>query len=127
VAVVAPPAGDAASRDEQRNADLAAVAGALDQYAGQFLTFPSTNGEVRPLCAVPSDAGCGLSPYLNPIPADPLGEPTTNGYFYASDGLSYSVFALLEDDASQRTIDCPFYDTGALPDEIGLCVTGRWR
>ena len=62
-------------RDATRQQDLAAIASALAQYQTDNGSFPNSNGDVQSLCAFEVDAGCELQDVLDPIPADPLGDP----------------------------------------------------
>lgn len=83
--------GTVASRDEQRRRDLGRVAEALAEYRDREGAYPVT-GQVHSLCALPGDAGCALRDVLGAIPPDPAGR----GYWYQSDGGSYTLYAALE-------------------------------
>ena len=83
-------------RDATRTTDLEAIQAVLEQYAQQNGSYPDTNNDLQSLCAYRTlDVGCGLES-VGRIPFDPLGEPTKNGYWYRSDGQSYTLIALRE-------------------------------
>jgi hypothetical protein len=88
----------ASERDAQRRLDLERIRAALEEYYKDKGSYPSTGGNTQTLCAYEKlDAGCKLTKFLDPLPAtDPLGEPLLNGYWYASDGESFTVYALQE-------------------------------
>jgi hypothetical protein len=89
--------GDA--RDQTRQQDLTAIQQALEQYRLDHNGYPDSQGNVQTLCVFKEfDLGCKLEPLLNPLPVDPLGEQTTNGYWYTSDGTTYTVYAQRESD-----------------------------
>jgi hypothetical protein len=92
------PRAGASDRDAQRRLDLERLRAALEEYYKDEGSYPSTGGNVQTLCAYEKvDAGCKLTKVLDPLPAtDPLGEPLLNGYWYASDGESFTVYALQE-------------------------------
>jgi hypothetical protein len=94
-------------RDVTRQQDLAAIAAALTQYEGDNGSFPTTDGNVQSLCAFENDGGCELSEVLDPIPGDPLGDPGTNGYWYRSDGATYTLWAQRETDQGEECADHP--------------------
>ena len=114
--------GAAADRDAQRVADLEAVAGVLQQYREEHGAYPDTGGGIQTLCVfVELDEGCALND-IDRIPAhDPLGDASVNGYWYASDGRSFVVYA-------QRETDGP-PECDEHPDHLGrfdslICVRG---
>lgn len=82
-------------RDVTRLADLQAIQAALEEYFAEEGEFPSTEGAVQTLCVFEEfDAGCAVRDYLDPVPRDPLDE----GYWYTSDGDTYSIYAQREAD-----------------------------
>ena len=86
-------------RDILRQEDLERVQEALEQYRENNGSYPSTGGNIQTLCVFESDEGCALEDVLQPIPVDPLGEPLSdNGYWYTSDGDTFTVFAQREGD-----------------------------
>lgn len=119
----AEPPGRAGDRDEVRQRDLAAVAQALEQYRAEHGSYPSTGGGIQSLCVFPElDVGCELREFLDPIPTDPLGDPVDQtGYWYASDGRRFTVYAQGESD---RFPACPEHPAHLAEFETLLCVTG---
>jgi hypothetical protein len=95
-------------RDLQRLKDLESIRAALEKYYEKEGSYPSTGGNMQTLCAYEKlDAGCKLSKILDPLPAtDPLGDPIQNGYWYASDGESFAVYALQEAPAAPGAPQC---------------------
>jgi Type II secretion system (T2SS), protein G len=94
-------------RDVTRQQDLAAIASALAEYRTDSGSYPDSNGDVQSLCAFDVDAGCELSEVLDPIPEDPLGDPGTNGYWYASDGDTFTAWAQRESDQGEECDNHP--------------------
>jgi hypothetical protein len=87
--------GDA--RDQTRQQDLTAIQQVLEQYRLGHNGYPDTKGNIQTLCAFKEfDLGCKLEALLNPLPIDPLGEQTANGYWYVSDGTTYTLYAQRE-------------------------------
>ncbi len=84
-------------RDTARVQDLADLQEALEQYREENGAYPDTDGNVQTLCAfLDADAGCELEQVLSSLPSDPLGDPGSNGYWYASTGQRYVLFAQRE-------------------------------
>jgi hypothetical protein len=95
-------------RDIVRLADLQSNRDALAVYFDEHGEYPNTEGSIQTLCAFPDiDIGCALEEVLSPLPQDPLGDVTTNGYWYASNGETYTVFAIRESDAFPECLDHP--------------------
>jgi len=99
----APPAASQADKATDRNrvrlSDLLALRDALDELAKRGLPYPSTEGKVQTLCTYEAqDVGCVLKQILAEIPFDPLGK--NFGYFYLSDGSSFTVAARWEGSSS---------------------------
>ena len=89
-----------AERDLTRQGDLQSIEAAWEEYRADNGSYPSTEGNIQTLCVFDSDEGCALEEVLQPVPVDPLGEPLAeNGYWYTSDGDSYTVFAQRESEA----------------------------
>jgi hypothetical protein len=89
--------GDA--RDQTRQQDLTVIQQALAQYRLDHNGYPDSKGNIQTLCVFKEfDLGCKLEALLNPLPIDPLGEATTNGYWYVSDGTIYTLYAQRESD-----------------------------
>ncbi len=84
-------------RDEVRVRDLGRIRQALADYKEEHGNYPSTGGGIQSLCAFTEfDKGCALEEVLDTIPVDPLGDPGKNGYWLASDGRTYVVYAQRE-------------------------------
>ncbi len=91
-------------RDFLRLGDLAVFGQALEAYEKENGRYPDTGGNIQTLCAFREvDAGCDLEELLSPLPEDPLGDASGNGYWYASDGSWFAVYAQRE---SQRFDAC---------------------
>lgn len=118
--------GDPAERDRQRRNDLESIRQALEQYYDDKGSYPNTGGQMQTLCGyVKLDAGCALRDFLDPIPNDPVGEPLVNGYWYASDGQRFGLFALQETTIDPAATNCAFYSEAALGNkQVGFCVSG---
>ena len=85
------------ARDKTRKDDLEQMAAALKKYYDKKKEYPSTGGNLQTVCTYKDDdAGCKLEDFIDPIPTDPLGDPGANGYWYASDGKSYTLIAAME-------------------------------
>lgn len=110
-------------RDVTRMQDLQAIEDALAEFRDENGSYPDTGGNVQSLCVFEdSDIGCELQDVLDPLPVDPLGEPISeNGYWYASDGDEFTVFAQRESDQFPACANHP--DHLAHFDTI-LCVQG---
>jgi type II secretory pathway pseudopilin PulG len=101
------------ARDQMRASDLYKIGIALDQYRTGKGEFPSTDGDIQSGCAYPDlDALCKIKDYLDPIPTDPAGEPILNGYWYVSDGKTFTLIAGVDSPADGTPAMCEqrFYD-----------------
>lgn len=103
---------DALARDAQRLQDLALLQAALASYRDRFDKYPDNDGSIQTLCAYTDlDKGCDLKKVLDDdeqgILEDPLGEPLNNGYWYASDGDSYTIWMLREGPGNPGDPVCP--------------------
>jgi hypothetical protein len=95
-------------RDERRKSDLEAVRAALEKYYDKKKEYPSTGGNAQTMCTYPDlDALCKLTDFLDPVPADPRGDSATNGYWYISDGKSFTLIAEMEIKANVSPQGCP--------------------
>ena len=95
-------------RDLSRVADLQAIKDALTEYRVEHDNFPSTGGSIQTLCGFEDiDIGCVLREVLDPLPQDPLGDVTRNGYWYSSDGEAYTLYAIRESDPFPECPDHP--------------------
>jgi hypothetical protein len=92
---------DALIRDALRVQDLDALQTALAEYRDRFGEYPNTGGGMQTMCAYQDiDKGCDLKEVLSEseedVLIDPLGDPLANGYWYVSDGASYTIWTLRE-------------------------------
>ncbi len=95
-------------RDSRRKADLESVKDALAEYYEEEDEYPTTEGNIQTLCVYEeTDVLCDLEDLLDPIPTDPRGEARTNGYWYASDGKTFTLIAGMELKANADPDDCP--------------------
>jgi hypothetical protein len=121
-------AADALARDTQRLEELALLKAALAEYRDRFDEYPNTSGNVQTMCNYKEvDAGCDLEEVLDDdelgILEDPLGSPLDNGYWYASDGDSYTIWMLREGPGNPGDPVCPEV-TPHLEDKASLfCVS----
>ncbi len=91
-------------RDVTRVQDLTAVQASLAEIFADQDRYPDTEGTIQTLCVFSEfDKGCALEDVMAAIPSDPLGEPSVNGYWYVSDGSSYTLYARRE---AERLPDC---------------------
>jgi len=112
-------------RDARRQEDLKRIGDALQEYWARLGSYPSTGGAIQTLCAYADlDAGCALLDVMSAVPQDPLGDPLKNGYWYASDGQRFTVFAIQEGETSPDLSRCPFYHPEAADERIGYCLSG---
>jgi hypothetical protein len=87
-------------RDAVRVADMQSVQVVLGLYEADNGEFPTNEGTVQTLCVFTEfDVGCELLDVVDRLPEDPLGDASVNGYWYASDGQTYELYAQRESDA----------------------------
>jgi 4-amino-4-deoxy-L-arabinose transferase-like glycosyltransferase len=117
-------------RDARRQFDILALGDAVTAYHQDVGSFPSTGGveEVETFCASPGERACEFRQKFLEVWAearfriDPLGEPGTNGYWYASDGETAVLYALRETDSDWAGPRCPIHPP-ALADKGDLqCI-----
>lgn len=123
-------AADALARDTQRLQNLAQLSAALEEYRDRFDGYPDTDGNVQTMCAYEDlDKGCDLKEVLGDegagILSDPLGEPVVNGYWYASDGGSYTIWMLREGPGNPGDPICPESNPHLQEKGPLFCVTVR--
>jgi hypothetical protein len=96
------------ARDKTRKDDLERMAAALEKYYDKKKEYPSTSGNLQSVCVYKNvDAYCKVEDFIDPIPTDPLGDPAGNGYWYASDGKSYTLIAAMDLPADAMAQNCP--------------------
>ncbi len=115
---------DAQERDAQRIRDLSQLQIALAVHLDRFGEYPNAQGQTQSLCVYQElDKGCELKRVLDEeqeeLPQDPLGD----GYWYVSDGGTYTIWMLRESADASSDFACPeappfLLDKGAL-----FCVT----
>ena len=116
-----PPRAAMGQRDAIRTQDLETVRALIETYQEAEGSYPDTGGGVQSLCVFQElDAGCALR-RVAPLPDDPLGDAGLNGYFYASDGESFAVYAQRESDTFAACKDHPVF---LQQFETLLCVRG---
>jgi hypothetical protein len=122
-ATPAPPG--AAERDAERRIELTRLAAALVDYKTKNGSYPSTNDNVQTACIYEeSDVLCRFKAQLGKEAlVDPFGDPFEYGYWYASDGNSFTLYAALEAAPGPGdTCEGP----GDLADKTNLyCVKGK--
>ncbi|MGA2286086.1 MAG: type II secretion system protein GspG [Dehalococcoidia bacterium] len=107
------PGAVAQLRDQTRVSDLYKIAVALEQYKSDKGEYPSTGDNVQSGCSYPDlDALCKMKDYLDPIPSDPAGDSILNGYWYVSDGKTFTLIAGVDSAADATPAKCEqrFYD-----------------
>lgn len=109
-------------RDQVRQQDLAEIQQALEAYRADKGEYPNTHNNIQTLCVYEGDdIGCALKDFLDPLPQEPLGDPSLNGYFYQSDGERYVLYAIRESDVLPECDEHP--EHLAAFDSI-LCLRG---
>lgn len=94
-------------RDQRRMDDIEKIRAALVQYNAKNGEYPSTGNNAQTACTYKdADALCKLEDFLDPIPADPEGNPGRNGYWYISDGTTFTLVAAMDDPANATPTKC---------------------
>ncbi len=88
------------ARDSKRKADLELIRSGLEFYKSDCNAYPASLG--TSLVGSGSPASCDGT-YIAEVPTDPL--PDRN-YSYASDGMTYTLCAALEDSPGMDTTGC---------------------
>lgn len=113
------------ARDARRLHDMGQIKNALELYYAEHKVFP----QIRAFTGADS---CGtnwcaleteLSPYINPLPRDPVGDTTFVYYYDSNSGDGYQTYGLMMrpeyPDSALALSDGGFYDlfyeTGAQP------------
>lgn len=109
-------------RDATRMRDLAALGEALEAYRSKHGSYPDNGGGIQTLCVFREfDVGCELEEVRKPLPEDPLGNPTDNGYFYSSNGRTYTIYARRD---SERFPPCDQHPDHLAHLDSLLCARG---
>ncbi len=96
-----------AERDEQRRQDLNRLRDGLNLCARTTGAYPDSDGQLEVLWTESTIADvCLVELFLPALPRDPLGVPERDGYWYLSDGSSFTLVALQELTSSAAT-NCP--------------------
>lgn len=96
-------------RDQRRQADLAQIQLALEQYKSNHFAgaYPNSTGGEAPLSSATFNVLLIPPPYLPEIPVDP--QPDSSAYYYQTydrDGVEYyQICARLEDGGNPSVID----------------------
>jgi hypothetical protein len=117
--------GTPAERDLRRQQDLVLLLGAANELRQRDGEYPTTRGNIQTLCVFKDDdVGCQLAdPLGRDVPIDPYGEAVENGYWYASDGKTVTIYAALEQDIPEAR-RCPT-DNVDLKEKANLiCIKG---
>ncbi len=94
---------DALARDAERLRELALLRASLAEYRDRFDKYPSTGGQIQTLCRYEKlDKGCDLKKVLDADEVGILEDPLSvdKGYWYASDGETYTIWMLREGPAN---------------------------
>jgi hypothetical protein len=93
-----PVPSSAAERDQERRAELMVITSALIEYQKETGSFPSTGGNLQGACSYPGmDKLCMFSEKLGlDTLVDPRGDAHQYGYFYESNGNSFTLYATFE-------------------------------
>jgi hypothetical protein len=115
---------DVRSRDRRRFEDLQAIAQVLE---GRREGYPSTSNQIQTMCVFTNlDKLCVIR---NQVEAarmvDPRGTPTTYGYWYMSDGKTFTLLASMEGDNSGSQA-CP-EQASAIKQPNVYCLNGKPR
>ena len=95
-------------RDAIRVRDLQSLQAALQLYFADHDEFPNNEETIQTLCVFTEfDVGCDLLEVLDELPVDPVGDASTNGYWYVSDGSSYRLYGQRESDSFPECIEHP--------------------
>lgn len=113
IVVVAVNSARIKARDGRRIADVTQVRNAVEMFADQSGTFPSTGGNWQDSGSNPTNWVPGLTPtFISVLPQDPINrvadcnrEPCPYFYYYKSDGNNYKVYALIEGDYAKAIND----------------------
>ena len=96
-----------AERDVERRQDLERLSIALEACALETGGYPDSEGQLEVFWTESTFADvCLAEMFLPDLPRDPLGVPERDGYWYLSDGSSFTLVALQELTPSAAT-NCP--------------------
>lgn len=117
--------GTPAERDLRRQQDLVLLLGAANELRERDGEYPTTRGNIQTLCVFKDDdVGCELADALGrDVPIDPFGDAVENGYWYASDGRTVTIYAALEQDISEAQ-RCPTDNVDLREKTSLICIKG---
>ncbi|MBI2588392.1 type II secretion system protein GspG [Candidatus Berkelbacteria bacterium] len=95
VTIPSPTLTPAEQRDKTRKADLAEIKNALDAYFIDTGAYPQTSGMEKTNATVSNLKTALVSAYIASLPVDP--QDPTFYYGYKSDGITYELTSVLED------------------------------
>jgi hypothetical protein len=102
-----PVSDDPREHDAERIRELGAISDALDEIFSSSGSYPSTGNNVQTACNYPIDKLCVLEPSLGKEALiDPRGKPDRFGYWYKSDGRTFTLFASMESEVAASD-SCP--------------------
>ena len=118
----------AQANDAQRLQALVQLQIALAVYLDRFGEYPNTQGQTQSLCVFEDlDKGCELKRVLDQgqkeLLHDPLGDPLANGYWYVSDGGTYTIWMLRESEGVGNEFACPETPPFLLEKGALFCLT----
>jgi hypothetical protein len=119
-------AGTPATRDAVRRNSLLIALDGFQKLKDKNGKYPTTGGNIQTLCAFKDlDAGCKLKDVIpGGAPADPLGDPIQDGFWYQSDGTYVKLYASLEEDIPEDQ-KCPTDNVDLKKKADLICVTAR--
>jgi hypothetical protein len=119
-------AGTPATRDAERRNSLLIALDGFSKLRDRDGKFPTTGGNIQTLCAFKDlDVGCKLKDVIpGGAPADPLGNPIDDGFWYQSDGTYAKLYASLEEDIPDDQ-KCRTDNVDLLKKADLICVTTR--
>lgn len=117
-----PPGG--LERDATRRDDLLKIAGALLAYRDEHGSFPFTNGNAQTGCAYKGlDQLCQFEGQLGAgTLVDPRKDAGRYGYWYGSDGKSFTLYATMEGPVKEEDTCAPGGELGRKPNLLCLTV-----
>jgi hypothetical protein len=112
-------------RDQARKDDIEKIRIALEKYHEKEGAYPDTSSNAQTACNYQDvDALCKLKDYLDPVPTDPQGDPGQNGYWYISDGTTFTLVAGMDMATNATPTTCDPHLTESLKKSNLYCVTG---
>jgi hypothetical protein len=109
-------------RNTRRLEDLRKLKQTVVDYKGIYGSLPDSHGRLQSVCRYrDKDVGCSLEAVLSPIPSDPNG--ASFGYWYASDGGSFTLVAVWEGESQMPSeYGCPPSVQSQVPQRRPICL-----